>query len=114
MHFTVFPISHYMISITYNDQKIKICLWLSNVGERLRLDLCRRCVNLLEEPDAANPQVRFCEGSSTTDVWLRWCGTAGKPGGNGEHKHRPTASEETDLLDSIKSVAMAPQVFPLN
>ena len=32
MHFTVFPISHHMISITYIDQKIKICLWLSNVG----------------------------------------------------------------------------------
>jgi hypothetical protein len=64
-------------------------------------------VNLLEEPDAANPQVRFCEGSATTDVRLRWCGTVGKPGGNGEHKHRPTASEETDLLDSkMKNVSL--------
>ena len=68
-------------------------------SERLLLDLCRKSVNLLEEPDAANLQVRFCEGSSTTDVWLRWCGTAGKPGGNGEHKHQPTASGEADLLD---------------
>ena len=40
-------------------------------SEGLHLDLCRRCVNLLEEPDAGNPQVRFCEGLEPTDVWLR-------------------------------------------
>ncbi|MDO8723537.1 MAG: hypothetical protein Q7J31_15110 [Syntrophales bacterium] len=40
-------------------------------SNRLLLDLCRRYVNLLEEPDAANPQVRFCEGLGPTDTWLR-------------------------------------------
>ena len=34
-------------------------------------NLCRRFVNLLEEPDAGNPQVRFCEGLEPTDTWLR-------------------------------------------
>ena len=44
---------------------------LNRLSEIAARDLCRRYVNLLEEPDAANPQVRFCEGSATTDVWLR-------------------------------------------
>ena len=38
-------------------------------------------VNLPEEPDAGNLQVRFCEGPGPTDTWLKYCGTAGKPGG---------------------------------
>jgi len=36
-----------------------------------------------------------------TGVWLKYCGTAGKPGGNRENKPQPVASEETGLLDSI-------------
>jgi hypothetical protein len=40
-------------------------------SERLLLDLCRRHVNLPEEPDAGNPQVRFCEGPGPTDTWLK-------------------------------------------
>ena len=40
-------------------------------SERLRLDLCRRSVNLPEEPDAGNPQVWFCEGPGPTDTWLK-------------------------------------------
>jgi len=29
-----------------------------------------------------NPLVRFCRGArEQPKVWLRWCGTAGKPGG---------------------------------
>ena len=69
--FSVFRKSHYRISMTYTINEPKTCLQLSNVGERLFLDLCRRSVNLLEKPAAANPQVRFCERSATTDVWLR-------------------------------------------
>ncbi len=33
-------------------------------SERLLLDLCRRYVNLFEEPDAGNPQAGFCEDSA--------------------------------------------------
>ena len=54
---------------------------LNRLSEIAARDFCRRSVNLPEEPDVGKPQVRFCEGSTTTDVWLRWCGTAGKPGG---------------------------------
>jgi len=50
-------------------------------NERLLLDLSRRHVNLPEEPDAGNPQVRFCEGPGPTDTWLKYCATAGKTGG---------------------------------
>jgi len=38
-------------------------------------------VSLFEEPDAGKPHVRFCEGPGPTDVWLKYGGTAGKPGG---------------------------------
>jgi len=44
------------------------------------LDLRGYDVSLLEEPDAVIPQVRFCEGLEPTDAWLKYCGTAGKPG----------------------------------
>ena len=40
-------------------------------SERLYLDLYRRYVNLFDEPDEGNPQVRFCEGLELTDTWLR-------------------------------------------
>jgi hypothetical protein len=50
-------------------------------SKRIILDLCRRNVNLSEEPDAGNLHVRFCEGPGPTDTWLRYRGTAGKPGG---------------------------------
>ena len=59
-------------------------------------------VNLLEEPDAGNPQVRFCEGLAPTDVWLRYCGTAGKPGGKRRKQTSTCISGETGLLDSIE------------
>jgi hypothetical protein len=58
----------------------------SHDSERLFLDLCHRYVSLSEEPDARNPHVRFCEGLGPTDVWLKWCGTAGKPGGKRRKK----------------------------
>ena len=32
-------------------------------------------------------------GRGTTVVWLRYCGTAGKPGGNRENKRQPVARE---------------------
>jgi len=40
----------------------------------------------------------------TTDVWSEYCGTAGKPGGNGENKPRPVGSGETGLLDSVARI----------
>ena len=46
-----------------------------------RLSDKKKSENLSEEPDAGNPQVRFCEGPGPTDAWLKYCGTAGKPGG---------------------------------
>jgi hypothetical protein len=45
------------------------------------LHLLTRTVSLFEGPDAGKPQVRFCEGPRPTGVWLKYCGTAGKPGG---------------------------------
>jgi len=70
-------------------------------SERLLLDLCRSPVNLPEEPDAENPQVRFCEGPGPTDDWLKYCGTAGKPGGKQRKQTSTCISGETGLLDSI-------------
>ena len=45
--------------------------------------------------------VRLGEGLVPMDVWLKYCGTAGKPALNGENKHQPDVSGETALLDSI-------------
>ena len=42
-------------------------------------------------------------GWGTTDVWPRYCGTTGKPGGNRENKHRPAASGVPSLLDKNSS-----------
>jgi len=53
----------------------------SQDSERLPMDLCSFLVNLSEELDAGNLHVRFCEGPGPTDTWLKYCGTAGKPGG---------------------------------
>jgi hypothetical protein len=50
------------------------------------------------EPDGVTHHVRFCEGPGVTDGWLRWCGTAGKPGGNREDKHQPAPLGELGLL----------------
>ena len=36
-----------------------------------------------------------------TSVWLRSCGTAGKPGGNRENKLQPAVSGVTGLLDQF-------------
>jgi hypothetical protein len=49
--------------------------------EKLPLDLCCSAVNLPEELDAGNLHVQFCEGPGPTDIGLRSCGIAGKPGG---------------------------------
>jgi hypothetical protein len=35
--------------------------------------------------------------------WLKYCGAAGKPGGNGENKPRPVAVEDPSLLDNPKN-----------
>jgi len=43
-------------------------------------------VSLFEEPDAGKPHVRFGEGPGPTDAWLKYGGTAGKPGRNAENK----------------------------
>ena len=50
------------------------------------------------EPDGVTHHVRFCEGPGVTVGWLRSCGTAGKPGGNREDKHRPVPLGEPGLL----------------
>jgi len=52
-----------------------------NIVTETNSTISRQAVNLLEEPDAGNLQVRFCEGPGPTDTWLKYCGTAGKPGG---------------------------------
>ena len=44
-------------------------------------------------------------GWGATDVWQKYCGTTGKPGGNREHKHRPVALEVPSLLDRISNDA---------
>jgi hypothetical protein len=68
-------------------------------SERLLLDLRCRYVNLFEEPDEANTQVRFCERLGPADTGLRHCGTIGKSVVNVENKHQPDVLEETGLLD---------------
>jgi len=51
-------------------------------GEELSTKLNRLSdVSLFEEPDAGKLHVRFCKGPGPTDVWLKYGGTAGKPGG---------------------------------
>ena len=42
-------------------------------------------------------------GWGATDVWQKYCGTTGKPGGNREHKHRPVALEVPSLLDNYSA-----------
>ena len=59
-----------------------------------------------EEPCALIVPARFWEGRLTTDVWSRYSGTAGKPGGNRENKLRPVALEGSRLLDK-KFVSLA-------
>lgn len=49
---------------------------------------------------AAHREVRGYSTPEPAGVWLKWCGTVGKPGGNGENKHQPTAPGETSLLDN--------------
>jgi hypothetical protein len=49
---------------------------------------------------AAHRKVRGYSTAVPTGVWLKWCGTVGKPGGNGENKHQPAAPGETILLDN--------------
>jgi len=57
----------------------------SEPGKALSTKLNRlseiEAVSLFEEPDAGKPHVRFCEGPGPTGVWLKYRGTAGKPGG---------------------------------
>ena len=50
------------------------------------------------EPDGVTHHVRFCEGPGVTVGWLRYCGTAGKPGGNRENKPQPETPEVPGLL----------------
>jgi hypothetical protein len=48
------------------------------------------------------------EGLAPTDVWLGSCGTAGKPGGNGEHnidlEHRKRLIDSTVLIKCLTQV----------
>jgi hypothetical protein len=43
---------------------------------------------------------RLYEGPGPTDKWLKYCGTAGKPGGKRRKQTSTCISGETDLLDS--------------
>jgi hypothetical protein len=54
---------------------------IKNIVTETKSTISRQAVNLSEEPEAENPQVRFCEGPGPTETWLKYCGTAGKPGG---------------------------------
>ena len=47
-------------------------------------------------------------GWGTTEVWPRYCGTTGKPGGNREHKLLPTALGVPSLLDKNSAEAQIP------
>ena len=42
--------------------------------------------------------VWFFDGLEPKDVWLRYCGTAGKPAANGENKHQPKYREKPVYL----------------
>jgi hypothetical protein len=66
------------------------------------LDLLCYDVSLFEEPDAGKPHVRFCEGPGPTDIWLKYGGTAGKPGGKLRKQTSTYSIGETGLLDSIQ------------
>ena len=59
--------------------------------EDLPLDLLDESVNLFEVLGVGKPHVRFCEGPGPTDVWLKYGGTAGKPGGK-QRKQTSTCS----------------------
>ena len=74
---------------------------LVNIVTETKSTIRKQSVNLSEEPDAGNPQVRFCEGPGPTDTWLKYCGTAGKPGGKRRKQTSTYISGETGLLDSI-------------
>ena len=52
------------------------------------------------------PQVRFCEGLGPTGVWLKYCGTAGKPGGK-RRKQTSTCSigrNRSTRLNDFKAI----------
>jgi len=51
-------------------------------------------------------------GWGTTDVWSRYCGTTGKPGGNRENKHRPAASGVPSLLDKKHRTSLSFSPWP--
>jgi len=63
-------------------------------------------VSLFEEPDAGKLHVRFCEGPGPTDVWLKYGGTAGKPGG----KRRKQTS--TCSIGRNRSTRLIYHIFP--
>jgi hypothetical protein len=45
----------------------------------------------------------ICEGLGPMDIWLKYCGTAGKPSSKRRKQSQPVVLEETGLLDSKKS-----------
>jgi hypothetical protein len=73
-----------------------------NIVTETESAISRQAVNLLEEPDAANLQVRFCEGLGPTDTWCNIVAPPGNQAVNGENKHQPDVSGETGLLDSVQ------------
>ena len=77
----------------------------NNIVTETNSTISRQAVNLPEEPDAGNLQVRFCGGPGPTDTWLKYCGTAGKPGGKRRKQTSTCISGEAGLLDSnIKNI----------
>jgi hypothetical protein len=47
--------------------------------------------------DDKNMGVRFCEEPRPTDTWLKYCGTAGKPGGKRRKQTSGLREEGTKL-----------------
>jgi len=77
----------------------------NNIVTETKSTISRQAVNLFEEPDAGNPQVRFCEGPGPTDTWLRYCGTAGKPSGK-RRKQTSTCNIGRNLSTRLQQITL--------
>ena len=40
-------------------------------------------------------------GRRSTVIWMKYCGTAAKAGGNGEYKYHPVVTEGSGLLERL-------------
>ena len=76
----------------------------NNIVTETKSTISRQAVNLFEEPDAGNPQVRFCEGPGPTDTRLDNVAPPGSQAANKENKSQPVVSGETGLGIADKAV----------